>query len=223
MTSLQQVVLRTISYGDIFDYPVTRDEIHRFLIGSKASQKQTDEAVSSLLPQYIGCFDHLFFLQNREHIAFLRRRRETYAGPKRAIARAFARLAIRIPPVLCVGITGALSMNNTHKEDDIDLFVITRKNRLWTARLFLVTLAEMLYQRRRPGDVEVGNKLCLNMFLDEEALTMSQKNLYIAHEVYQMKPLAEKEGTYERFLRANQWASRFLPNWTQTERDWSNT
>ena len=223
MTSLQQAVLRTLSYADIFDYPMTRDEIYRFLIGRKTSPKQIDEAVFPLFPQYVGCSNDLFFLRNREQIALLRRSRELYAGPKRAIAQAFARLAIRFPPVLCVGITGALSMNNTHKEDDIDLFVITRRNRLWTARLCLTALAEVLYQRRRPGDVVVGNKLCLNMFLDEEALMMSQKNLYIAHEVYQMKPLAVKEETYDRFLQANKWASRFLPNWIPIEKSWSNT
>jgi hypothetical protein len=82
-------------------------------------------------------------------------------------------------------------------------------------RLFSVFLVELTGKRRRPGDQKVKDKICLNMLLDESHLAIPEKerDLFSAHEVCQMKPLWEKERTYQKFLKANQWSQEFLPNW----------
>ncbi len=114
-----------------------------------------------------------------------------------------------------VAVTGALAMENSNKEDDIDLMIVASKNRLWLARLLTILLIELVADRRRPQDSQVKDKICLNMFLDEAhlALPKKERDLFSAHEVYQMKVLWEKEGIYQKFLKENLWARKFLPNW----------
>jgi len=106
-------------------------------------------------------------------------------------------------------------MGNSDLNDDIDLLMVSRKNRLWLTRLLTVLLVELIAKRRHPGDKDVKDKICLNMFLDEEHLRVPQKeqDLFSAHEVCQMKVLWEKEGIYKKFIRENKWVKKFLPNW----------
>ena len=113
-----------------------------------------------------------------------------------------------------IGITGALAMHNSEKDDDIDFLVISAKNRLWLTRLLMVIILEALGRRRRPKDKKFKDKICLNMFLDEETLRLAKakQNLFTSHEIVQMKMIYNKNKTYERFLRANLWVRNYLPN-----------
>ncbi len=105
-------------------------------------------------------------------------------------------------------------MDNVDRKDDIDLFIITKRNRLWTTRLFATIVVDLLGIRRKPGETDVRNKICLNMFMSEDALSIpkQEQDLFAAHEVLQMKPLWEREGIYKKFLMKNKWVSKFLPN-----------
>ena len=115
-------------------------------------------------------------------------------------------VASHIPFVQFVGVTGSVAMLCAKKNDDVDLCVVTRKNTLWTTRFLLVILAKWmgLY----------GKTICLNLFFDEGDLLIPEKkqNIYIAHEILQMKPIIDKNDTYNRFLYANRWTCSFFPN-----------
>ncbi|MDP3998321.1 MAG: hypothetical protein Q8P89_01750, partial [bacterium] len=43
-------------------------------------------------------------------------------------------------------------------------------------------------------------------------LKMGPQDLFIAHEVYLMRPLFIQDDAYLKFLQANLWAKKFLPN-----------
>jgi len=108
-----------------------------------------------------------------------------------------------------------LAMENSNENDDIDLLIITSKSRLWLTRFLTVILLELVANRRHPADKEVKDKICLNMFLDEGHLEVPKKeqDLFSAHEVCQLKVLWDKNGIYQKFLKANLWSKKFLPNW----------
>lgn len=197
---MKKAILRTLAYADVFDYPLTAEELYRFLIGQKGR------------PDYQ---DGFYFLKGRQGIVALRKKRERWSKEKLKIAQRVAKWLRLVPTIKMVAVTGALAISNSDKEDDIDLLIVTSKNRLWLTRLLTVLLVELVAQRRRPKDKEIKDKICLNMFLDEAHLGVPKKeqDLFSAHEVCQLKPLWEREGVYQKFLKKNQWVKQFLPNW----------
>jgi hypothetical protein len=68
-----------------------------------------------------------------------------------------------------------------------------------------------------------GVRLCPNYILDTTALQQSRRDLFIAHELAQMSPLAGHD-LYWEMRAANEWVNDFLPNaqsMPQPERDYS--
>lgn len=234
MKSLSRSILRTLVYADVFSYPLTAEEIYRFLIVKETQNarrdtryeiRNTQDDVEKELVKKsyhlspVTYHDGFYFLKGRGKIVALRKKREQWSQEKLQIAQRIARWLKFIPWVKMVAVTGALAMKNSDLEDDIDLLIATTRNRLWLTRPLTVLLVELMARRRRPGDLPAGrqvkDKICLNMFLDEAHLRIPKKeqNLFTAHEVYQLKLLWERGGIYQKFLRANQWATNFLPNW----------
>lgn len=214
---MKKEILRTLAYGDIFDYPLKTREIWRFLIGSKkTSYRAVAKQLSWLVEaKFLGKEGDFYFLLKRRKTVNIRRRREYWSKKKLKIARRGAKWLRLISMIQMVGVTGALAMKNSNKNDDIDLLIVTSKNRLWLTRLVTVILIELIAKRRRPGDIDVRDKICLNMFLDEENLAVpsNERDLFSAHEVCQLLPLWEKGGVYNKFIKKNKWVKDYLPNW----------
>ena len=61
-------------------------------------------------------------------------------------------------------------------------------------------------------DKSQKDRLCLNIWLDESNLIWREGNIYTAHEIAQIVPLANKDRTYEKFLYKNKWILDFWPN-----------
>ena len=213
MTQLQKAILKTLAYADVFDYPLTLPELHNFLIGQKASLQDLEKTILGM--EKIDKDGQFFLLKKRPKIVQARQKRFEWSQNKLKIAQRVAKYLKLIPFIKMVAVTGNLAMNNAEEKDDIDLLIVTSQNRLWLTRLLTVFLVELVANRRRPKDQEVEDKICLNMFLAENYLSLPKKeqDLFSAHEVFQAKLLWEKERTYQKFLKANQWAQKYLPNW----------
>jgi len=110
--------------------------------------------------------------------------------------------------------SGTLAMNNAKLSDDIDLFIITGEKRLWTGRFISLILAIIFKLKRRRKVKRAKDKVCLNLFFDEKNLKIPnlKKSQYVAREVLQLKPIINKNQTYEKFIKANQWVYKFFPN-----------
>jgi len=214
MKPLAKAVLCTLAYADIFDYPLKDEEIWRFLISTKKESPASVKRVLLELPQ-VSQKENYYFLKAKKDLAALRRKRARLSKKKLKIASKIAGWLKLVPFIKLVALTGALAMENSQKDDDIDFLIVTSKNRLWLTRLLIVLLIELVDSRRRPGDKKFKDKVCLNMFLTENhlALPKKERDLFSAHEVCQMRILWEKDDTYQKFLKANQWVKRYLPNW----------
>src|SRR3989304_10250837 len=210
--TLSQSILATLTYHDIFDYPLTQQEIHNYLIKIRANPIAVRRELNKLfLTGKVSSKNGYIFLRGRSKIVKLRKLREKYSLLKIKRAQFFARILKVVPSLKLVAISGALAMENSHKNDDIDLVLITSKNTLWTTR-FVANILLVPFKRDVKGQ-KVADRACLNVLIDESDLKISPQNLYLAHEICQMKPIWDRDKTYRRFIDANKWIYKFLPNW----------
>lgn len=215
---MKKEIISTLTYADIFDYPLLALEVWKFLISQKKTRVKDVQQVLLRMStdlKLISTDNKYFFLQGRKEVVDTRRKRRNWSQSKLKIAQKAANWLKIIPTIKMVAVTGALAMENSNENDDIDLLIITSKNRLWLTRFLTVILLELVAKRRHPTDKEVKDKICLNMFLDEGHLEVPKKeqDLFSAHEVYQLKPILDKNGTYQKFLKANLWSKKYLANW----------
>ncbi len=224
---MEKAIFKTLAYADIFDYPLKINEIHKWLIGRKASLRQIKKVLESLSKKKkVKSKKDYYFLFRRDDLVNKRKKREKQSVVYLRKAKLFAAILKVIPWIKLVGISGGLAMDNAKESDDIDLFIITSKNRLWISRILALGLLSLSGQRRKVTDNgrRIAGKLCVNILLEEDRLEQSSKDIYLAHEVLQMRPLWQRDGIYQKYLEDNQWAFKFLPNWIgSSERENKNS
>ncbi len=206
-------ILRAILYADIFQYPLTAHEVCRFFIGNTPVSKVVVQKEIKNIPS-LAFSDGYYALKEKKHNIRKRIDSEKISTQKYVIAKKICFLLSHIPTILLIGISGGLAMNNVQQDDDIDLFVITKNNMLWTTRLVTLLILRIMGVQRRKKSLHVSNKICLNMMVTVSGMAIPNKkrNLFTAHEVAQMKPLFIRGDIYKRFLLANRWIYTFLPN-----------
>lgn len=215
MKILEQAILKTILYSDIFNFPLTTKEIYTRLISVKVSPKQVEQVLQSLIKKNkIEQTDNLFYLKGRKKISALRKKRQRIAKKKWRQAEKLAKTLAFIPTIIGIFATGTLAVSNTESQDDIDLMIITRDNTLWTTRLFITPILDLLGKRRKPDSGEISDLLCLNIYLTPKSfrLPKSRRNIYTAYELLQIKPIINKNQSYEQLLSSNSWILDFFPN-----------
>src|SRR5579884_1517189 len=142
---LARAIVHTVAYSDIFDYPLTAAEIHRYLIGEAVSPEQ----VAALLqdderrPRELSAVDGFFTLAGREALVSTRRQREQRARAFWSRALGYGRIIASLPFVRMVAVTGELAMDNVRPDSDIDFFIVTEHRRLWLCRLLIVCLVRL--------------------------------------------------------------------------------
>lgn len=198
--------LFSLVYHDIFKYPLTEQELKKWVAVKEFS------IINSQLS--INQKNGFYFLAGHSRFVAKRLARERFSFKKLTIAKKAARVLSFIPTVKMVGVTGSLAMANAGQGGDIDLLVVTKKGNLWTTRLIAV-LALLLVgiPVRKVGSSGQKDKICINIWLDETALSWSKKsrNIYTAHEISQIIPLVNKEKIYEKFLWENKWILKYWP------------
>jgi hypothetical protein len=204
--SLAEAILHTVVYADLFDYPLTGEEIHRFLAGYSASLAAVEEHLAhhDRLTGTLGSVAPFWFLAGREYLVELRQERKAYAETLWREAGRYGHLMSGLPFVRMVAITGSLSVNNvTSAHDDVDLLIVAARQRVWLAR-GLAILVVHLAQRR-------NIELCPNYVLSEDHLRLDEIGFFAAHELAQTVPLSGFD-IYVQLLQSNSWLDQYLPN-----------
>ncbi len=199
--TVETAILHAVAYADVFDYPLTAAEIHRYLVGMPASLAVVHAALGN---GRLAHRENYFTLPGREVIVEARFRRAEVAAQMWPRAVHYGRAIARLPFVRMVAVTGALAMDNVEPDTDVDYFIVTEPDRLWLCRALVIALVVKPAARR--GDV-----LCPNYLLSERALALCERNLFTAHELLQMTPIAGLP-VYHQMRQANAWTTRFLPN-----------
>jgi glycosyltransferase involved in cell wall biosynthesis len=204
-----RAVLDTIAYGAVFEYPMTLTEIHRSLMGVSLSRSEVSRLLRHhpLIRESVEAEPPYHFLKGRRssieaRLDASRRTRDLLAREELAID-----LVRRTPFVRMVAFSGATAHENS-RDGDVDLFVVTARERTW-AVAFLLFMAMKLLGRRRT--------ICLNYFLSEDRLALSERDAFTASQIVSLKPLSGR-GVFYRLVRENEWGASFFPNFWERYR-----
>src|SRR5947207_1178107 len=74
--SLEGAIVATVAYFDVFAFAPYPGEIHRFLLGRKASRVEVEAALRSSprLTGVLGSYEGAYFLIGKDHLALRRSR-----------------------------------------------------------------------------------------------------------------------------------------------------
>lgn len=205
VTEAKENILATLAYFDIFNYPLTSGEIYLFL-KNKYEQADFEFGLKCLIgSRSVYQFNSFYTLKNDYSLIARRCEGNKKAAELIKIAGKVSELLIRFPYVRAIAISGSLSKNFADENSDIDLFVITAKNRLWIARSLMHAFKKLTFL------VNKQDYFCMNYYIDEEQLEIVEKTLYTAIEVVTLIPL-QGDSAIEHFYAANAWTREFLPN-----------
>ena len=202
---VEEAIIRTVSYVDIFDYPLTAAEVHRYLIGVPAPLSTVQKILANgrLVPHHLSREQGFFTLPGREDVVKIRQERSAAANQLWPTAIHYGRIIGALPFVKMVAVTGSLAVDNPYGDVDIDYLIVTQNDRLWLCRAMVIAIVKWAARQ--------GVALCPNYFVSERALAFSNQNLYIAREIAQMVPLSGLD-VYEQLRQINGWTANFLPN-----------
>lgn len=216
LKALEKAILKTIVYGDIFNFPLTFVEIYKYLIYSKSVDRQLlKQSLDTLIKnKHIAKRGHYFYLKGREEIMNQRQKKQKESEKKMELLKPIISYLSIIPTICFIGISGNLAMHSADEMDDIDLFIISSERKIWSTRFAVLCLLNVIGKNRRRNETHAKNKICVNMFMDEQMLSLPQnkQDLYSAHEVAQIIPVLDRNNTYQKFLSVNKWVIQFLPN-----------
>ena len=230
---LQDRIRETVLFFDLQGIPLTAFEIYKYLLAdsdslrSKLDQsyelQNLGEPVSS-----VGIDTVLFTLDDLVEKRYLERRVGFYCLPgkthtittrlqyssnelhrERRIRRVAKYLRL-LPFIRTVAVNGSQSLGQARASSDIDLFIITDKRFMWTARTFVTAFFQLLMMRRHGQ--KIANRFCLNHYVAGQKQIHHGRNLYSALEYLKLRPVVFPFTTINFQQQNLEWISRIFPN-----------
>jgi len=167
-----------------------------------------------------------YLLTGPEDVIASRTQREKISCEKLESAASFATVLSKLVPfVQTVAVTGSVAYGSAGKWDDVDLFILTERKRLWLSA-FLMLIQIRLYKilRLRPAHLL---PFCLSYIHDEEGFSAESRrnrtNPLFARELLKAKPIAGPK-RYRRILEENRWVSEFYSaSYSETLKKFGNS
>ncbi|HAN32477.1 MAG TPA: hypothetical protein DCQ06_12850 [Myxococcales bacterium] len=207
-SALSVAILRAVLYADLFDFPIGAAEIQQQLVLQPATEDQVRAQLHSCswLAQRVQASGQLYHLNGRQRLLSRRISQERATDALIDKHRAVLRTLKGLPYVRMVAFSGGTSRKNSVNEEDLDLFIITEKRRVWVVYALMVLVSRALGCREA---------LCANYLVDHENVTVPDGgDLFTGHELVALVPI---EGAHwlQHMKTNNPWVSTLLPNATQ--------
>ncbi|MFA6537177.1 MAG: hypothetical protein WCT18_02125 [Patescibacteria group bacterium] len=220
---LAEGIIKTLSYFSLYEYPLTGFELQTYLI---SQNKNSNEQVSTTLNELkkikaIDFAQGFYFLFGENEIIKKRLSRYTIFLQKTRKTKRYLKLISLIPFVNGIFICNELSLQNSKNESDIDLAIITAKNKIWFCRFWANLLMKFLHAR--PTSKNKKNKICLSFWLDENHLNLERistdQNIRLAFWLRTFWPVfLNDELILKKLRQENRWLGEFF-----SEFSFSNT
>ena len=207
LSPLSKGIIRCLLYFDIFQYPLTVEEIHKYCCGFPATEDEIKLKLQVLeTAGYISSKMSFYSVKSIEIASQVERR---IKGNKEAekflkIAARFSKFISSFPFVRGICLSGSLSKGYADSESDIDYFIITEPGRLWICRTLLILFKKLFL-------LNSHKYFCVNYFIDTDNLAIPDKNIFTATEMLSIIPTYNAE-LYSQLMKANTWVTDFYPN-----------
>lgn len=226
-SAAEQSILRTLAYFDVFDYPLTAEELPRWLYPPRAAASPQSGDVPAALESLVrdgrvGRQGTYYYLAGRESTVQSRTDRFMVSQKKWRRAITAAQWLEMVPYVRLVAVVNTLAIDNARDSSDIDYLIVTDRGHIWITRLMVTGLISMLGYRRH--STKIKNRICLSFYVTTDALDLRELRAedddhHFAFWTAQAVPLFDA-GVYEKFREANAWVSDRLPQaWDPSWRD----
>jgi len=211
-----EAIIKTISFFDMFDFPLTSLEVWKYLSVSVDLLSLENNLTGLVEAGKIEKNNGFYYLFGREKIIIDRLQRYNYA--ERKFARVFwvSQIFRFIPWVEMVAVGNLIGVNNLRDGGDIDLFIVARAGRLWLVRFFTTALMTLFRLRPRPGAER--DKICLSFYASDQALNFEELLLnhddwYLVYWLAGLRPIFDRNHNYEKLISNNAWLKEKIPNW----------
>lgn len=118
-------------------------------------------------------------------------------------ARIVATILSLAPYVRAVALTGSVARGKATEKSDIDFWICLKTDRLWTGRIIVTAIVQLLGLRRYND--KIAGRICLNTYQTEESLEIHPKNLKNAKDYANIRILFAAGKTANDFFKANRW------------------
>ena len=158
-------IKKTLAYGAIFKYPMSFYQLSTYLVTKKKFDYDFfNKSLKRLVKKkHIKAKDGKYYLPGVRPVSW--NSREKYTKKLLKDSQLGFTLLSTIPWIKMLTVTGATAKNNAVKNDDIDIFIVTEKNRLWITRSFVWAILKIIGKYAFSG--ERNKKFCCNLFVDE--------------------------------------------------------
>jgi hypothetical protein len=206
-TDLEREILHTLTYFDVFSYPLTKEQLYMFLSCVSASNMQFEDALLQLMRHgLVHSSQKFYYLSARtEDIVASRMENERRATRMLKYARWVSSFIKQMPFVRAIFITGSLSKNVAPHKSDIDFMIITELNRLWICKTILTIF-------RRTVLFNSKKFFCINLMVTEKGMYFPRHNYYTAIEIATTQ-IVWNAAAFERYQKENAWIHDYLPHW----------
>jgi hypothetical protein len=192
--TIKQDIIKTISYGKKFGGGMSFEELNLRLISPK--RYGDEEIKEGIKYSKLKKNENIWRIEKQKLVKYLAKKIEK-----------------KFKDILFLGISGSVAAGYPKKNSDIDIFIITKKDRLWWNRLVLRWwIFKNKIPHRRFGQKERKNQFCFNLWLDENNLELKKEkqNLKNATDLIMMISILNRKKTYEKFLMKNGWVKNYL-------------
>jgi len=192
--TLEKAIQKTIDYANKFGSEINSKEIIDRLISKNIySEKEINNHIpKDFFKNKINLWKRNKLLKAKELATFLKN---------------------GFPNILFLGVSGSVASGHPQKNDDIDLIIITKKNKLWLTRFKLRTIIFLKkIPHRKYGQKEIKDEFCFNLWLDQDGLTLpkEKQTLQSATDLLMIIPLFDRQNIYQKLLLRNDWAKKYL-------------
>lgn len=111
-----------------------------------------------------------------------------------------------VPWLKMVWIWNSISMNSATSDSDIDLFIVTDEKRLWTVRIIITLIFQILWVRKDAKNH--ASRFCLSFFATTSWMNFwkfaLEEDIYLYFWIIYFKPILDYDNTYQKFLESNE-------------------